>query len=223
MLYTSDIDIHIFYRAFGTDTWLDVGRFVANDSLPSFSENDKSSFAQSGFKLISPKDFDDNYIIPEVGDDICITTDNSKTEILGNGNCYGKILRINSTIKTWDFEVSPPTPKGWEYDITIEQRNFSRYYFKQEQPLLNQSLSTLLDLILANNTKGLGGVINGETVNKYILESDDINIPSFVAEGTIIDILNQLLDEVGLQWKVLSFVEPETTNILNVVSTILIW
>jgi hypothetical protein len=211
MLYTADIDIHIFYRAFGSDTWLDVGRFVASDSLPSFSENDKSSFAQSSFKLISPKDFDNNYIVPKVGDDICITTDNSKTEILGNGNCYGKILRINSTIKTWDFEVSPPTPKGWEYDITIEQ------------PLLNQSLSTLLDLILANNTKGLGGIINGETVNKYILESDDINIPSFVAEGAIIDILNQLLDEVGLQWKVISFVEPEPTNILNVVSTILIW
>lgn len=220
----------IYYRKYGSSLWVDVSRFVIKDSLNS-SDAESNALYQFSLSFFDPLDADDEYIIMRNGDDIAIVETSECLNVL-DGIKAGCIFQSSRTPYLDRSGVSDRF--AIQYDLTIEQRDFSRYPFKIspfsfDDNSIYQSLSTVLDLIFNSNIDNtrydLGGVLsNGVVIPKYELLSPDTDIEiGEQIEGIARELLNDFLNQVSYKWSIVYYCEPHTTNNLNLIQQVQIW
>ncbi len=220
----------IYYRSYGSNLWVDITNYIASDRLPGGSDPDSNSLYQFQLSFTDPKDADDEFIIMQNGDDLVICETNERLNVL-DGIKAGCVFE--STRQPLSIDYSGDTPRFYmRYDLTIEQREFSRYPFKIspfsfDDNSMYQNLSTVLALIFdsENIRNDLGGsLLNGVVIPKYELLSPDIEIEiSEKIEGTARELLNDLLSQIDYKWSIVYYCEPHTTNELNLIQQVQIW
>lgn len=222
--------IKVFWKKFNTSYWHDISNYYSE--LPQWTTNLNTELLSFSMSFVNPFDENDNEIIFEVGDDICIT--NSEiTDVIG-GVLAGRISSINNLLPIAFDSVSGLW--NTQQDITITNRDFSYKYLyfdiKTPTPLediLDQIFLNFTDYegntftpSVTNSNDGVlngytGGVIDSTNISKYINLSDNIIVESFEAKGSPLNCLVELLSSIGYYFKVKYFVEPDNTNNLNLV------
>ena len=215
-------DINIFHRPYGATLWTDLGRFVVKNSLPKPDSDNLSNLAQTTFSLVQPKDDDDNLVIFNNADDFCITDSNNLKTVFAE-IAAGQLIKQEHRIITYERQIDTSYVPYVQYNLTIENREFSKEYLVFRPELyINATLQTLLDIIFAN-VRDLGGVIEGNTIGKYACTVDNQSIvPSFSFEGTNRECLNELCKQMGLNWRIGYYVAPHTTNNIQLVQQVII-
>ena len=220
----------IYYRKYGNTEWIDITNYIDSDTLPSGSDPEFNSLYQFNISFFDPKDPDDNFILMANGDDIVICETSERINVLDDIKA-GCIFELTKTPK--GIDNSGNNPRFYmQYDLTIEQRDFSLYPFKIspfsfDDQSMYQNISTVLDLIFdsENIRNDLGGsLLNGIVIPKYELLSPDleIEIPEKI-EGTARDLINDLLNQISYKWSIVYYVEPHPTNTLNLIQKVNIW
>lgn len=215
-------DINIFHRPYGSTLWTDLGRFVVKNTLPKPDSDNLSNLAQTTFSLVQPKDNDNNLVIFKNSDDFCITDSNTKKTVFAEISA-GQLIKQEINIITYERKIDDSYVPYVQYNLTIENREFSKEYLVFRPELyINATLQTLLDIIFTN-VRDLGGVIEGNTINKYACTVDNQSIvPSFSFEGTNRECLNELCKQMGLNWRIGYYVAPHTTNNIQLLQQIII-
>lgn len=220
----------IYYRKYGTTNWFRVDRYILHESLPSGSDAEANQLYQFDMSFFDPLDSDDNYLIMSNGDDIVITETPDRLNVLDNikAGCIFQSKRQPIGLDT----STDPYRLPLKFDLTIEQRDFSKIPFKLsalsfDDNSMYQNLSTVLNYIFQPDyvRDDLGGVKqNGVIIPKYTLLSSDIEvqIPETM-EGITREFLNEILNPIGYKWAVVYYVEQHTTNTLNLIQSIEIW
>lgn len=217
------VNINIFYRAYGTTEWVDIGAFIKKDTLPSFDSNNLNNLAQCKFTLIQPVNDSNIPYQLKNGDDICITDSLALESVFGDV-CAGQIIKQSPKVITYIQDNDSNWIPYFEYEITIENREFSREYliFKAEDTI-NSTFSDLLNRIFANTRQGLGGMLLSNNIQKYsCLVDSSITVPSFSFTGTNRECLTNLCQQMGLYWRIGYYVAPDNTNNISLIQQVVI-
>jgi hypothetical protein len=212
----------IYLKKYNQSIWQLAGKYIKPDSLPQSSDRYDTDLMQFSLSFIGLKDVDGNNIIIEDGDDIVVLDNTSKTSIFNN--MCGRVIRYSVIphYKRKIFEGEYILETILEYDLTIEQRDFSTKYsdIYQTIPI------TIIDLIdkILNPVSDLGGTMpSGSYIDKYVFLPDIVSIPSIELSGSEKEQLKQALTTIGVSFKMQYYCEPHTTNILKVLQQILIY
>ena len=193
----------IYYRKYGNTEWIDITNYIDSDTLPSGSAPEFTSLYQFNISFFDPRGATDDYILMSHGDDIVICETSERINVLDDIKA-GCIFELTKTPK--GIDNSGDNPRFYmQYDLTIEQRDFSLYPFKIspfsfDDQSMYQNISTVLDLIFdsENIRNDLGGsLLNGVVIPKYELLSPDmeIEIPEKVADADIVLLQLELNEE----------------------------
>lgn len=163
------------------------------------------------------QDEDGVEIFPLPGDDICICTDITYTEVFQE--MTGWIINIKPIDKTY----LPDSLVTWQ--LRVKHRDFSNNYVTIDQPTVIAD-TALFDLIINNNSKSfLGGTMpSGTVIPAYSLEYNTINFPSFKGSGSGLEVLDMAATGIlGLHYKFKHYVEPHIDDTIQVIQSISIF
>tara|TARA_Y100000310_G_scaffold90528_2_gene87807 strand:- start:1285 stop:3948 length:2664 start_codon:yes stop_codon:yes gene_type:complete len=216
--------IAVYYKAHDDTVWDDVTENVSE--LPSWDMTLNSELMEFTLSLTQPVDSGDVLLLPESGDDICICLDNSRTQVLAD-SLAGVIIDAPTELIGYDEDTS-----AWymKYNLRVVQRDCTSDIVEHEYKTAT-ALNTILTAILKLNTDGndgagegfLGGSLNSVAIPKYVNEAANINVNSFDFKGPAIEALTTVLKSVGYYWKAIYYVEPDSTNTLNLVQQIVVF
>ena len=214
-------DFVAWYKSYPSSVYTRIDSYLTGGFKPEYVNNRKNSFATISLKF-NDKSFSDTLNF-KTGDDIVICPDITSTSVKNNW-CAGKVNEYSPTIKAIEApDNNGNTRKQQEHSLVIEQRDFSSYPFEliYLQPV---NLSDLLIQIFQNTRSDLGGVINGTTIDKFIMLCPDVALSDYNFKGTN---KNHLIEAVnnrsGLKWQINAYCEPSTTNGINMCYQVMIY
>lgn len=213
----------IYLRKYNQSNWQLIGRYIKPDNLPKSNDRYDTDLLQFSLSFIGLKDSNGNLIIIEDGDDIVVLNNHNKTSVFNN--MCGTVIRLSATPnykRTYNgFEYTLNTII--EYDLTIEQRDYSLAANDIYQTT-SINIDELLDVILKGSRDDLGGTLpSGLYIPKYLIISEIVTIPNIELLGKQKEQVKQLLSTVGLTSRLEYYSEPDTTNTLKVIQQILIY
>lgn len=212
-----------WYKEFPSTVYIRVDDYISGGFEPEYITNRKNALATFNLKL-QDRSYDDILNI-KTGDDICITENETATEVKGNGMAAGKINERSMVFGCHEpLDSNNRSRKQAIHEFTVEQRNFSTIPFDLDFkfPIM---LSDLLNIILQEHTRGdLGGVIQGQFIPKFILQCDDVELVNYTSSGLAMTHVEEaVINRAGLKWKLRGYCEPSETNGINVCYQVIVY
>lgn len=205
--------MRILYRKHLEESWIDITENVYSESkeLITFDNDINTKLFEFDLKIYNPQDSSLDPIYIKTGDEIAITN-NTYNTILGNGILAGKVEKVE-----FPFDKGINANNIYEhnllYTLRIQHHNFSNVDLSLViDDIL--SLSDLLNDYILPETS-LGGIkSDGTIINKCNLSSS-IDIEPLNFEGSNLDALINLCNQVSYLFESKYECEYSSTNLIN--------
>ena len=225
-------ELIIYYRKYGTTPWFRIDDYINRESLNQNSEHADSQLYNFSLRFIDPKDNNDLYFNPDNGDDLAIIETSEALNVADDIKA-GTIVKTELIPRAWDGE-------RWikEFNITIENRDFSFYPFKMNVNSFNdksivQNLTDILTKIFGYDTLGigiattredLGGFLNnGVIIPKYLLLAPDLDVSVLETDLGARETLNEYLNSINYKWQCVYYCCKDTVNNIKLIQQVQIW
>lgn len=205
--------MRILYRKHLEESWIDITENVYSESkeLITFDNDINTKLFEFDLKIYNPQDSSLEPIYINTGDEIAITN-NTYNAILGNGILAGKVEKIEFPLDK-GLNENNIYEHNLLYTLRVQHHNFSNVdlslFIDEILPL-----STLLNDYILPETS-LGGIkSDGTVINKCNITSD-IDIEPLNFEGSNLDVLISLCNQVSYLFTSNYDCEYDSTNLIN--------
>lgn len=214
-------EVSIYLRPFGEIEAYRIDGRLKGGSKPNYDDNSTNQLLKFNLSFSEPVNPDGDLIDIKNGDEIFITNDSERLDIfdyLLAGKVYRRQKTPNGLLSAGKFT----------FNLNIRQHDFSGYKkFNLLYPTATD-LETYLNDIFLNpeypTKEILGGVLtDGTVIDKYVLLSENVELPPFEHKNSHIGHLNNATDLVSYKWREVFYCEPDETTGINVISQVEIW
>lgn len=215
-------NLSIWYKRKNESKYHDVTEYIMrNTSFLSWDRNINNKLFDFDIVLYQPLDSDSLPIICDTGDVVAITENYNDLPNKIFGNSFVGIVEVID--EEYNFGVNESeTDFNTPYTLKVRNKTFS-----QNNVILNTTssanLSDLVETILSNCTDLGGSRSNGISIPKYYLGTSDVSIAPINLSGGELEVLNNLLTNIGYYFRFNYILETNTENNIHIIKQIEIY